>query len=98
MAVATVEYSSYESRLLEDIRQEMEEPTRTGFVSRVFHLNRNERKLQDIRERLDNAYRDFMVCVTCHTALTFTLNIASRRPLHYGSRHSIAKHGLRCRR
>ncbi|KAJ7815334.1 hypothetical protein B0H14DRAFT_3746040 [Mycena olivaceomarginata] len=48
------------TELLEDIRQEMEELTRTGFVSRVFHLNRNEHKLQDIRERLDNAYRDFV--------------------------------------
>ncbi|KAJ6469842.1 hypothetical protein C8R45DRAFT_1016057 [Mycena sanguinolenta] len=48
------------TELLEDIRQEMAGLTRTGFASRVFHLNRNERKLQDIRERLDNAYRDFM--------------------------------------
>ncbi|KAJ6588242.1 hypothetical protein B0H19DRAFT_201427 [Mycena capillaripes] len=48
------------TQLLNSIRRDMEAMTRTGFVSCVFHLNRNERKLQEISERLDNAHRDFM--------------------------------------
>ncbi|KAF7335475.1 hypothetical protein MVEN_02201000 [Mycena venus] len=48
------------TQLLNPIRRDMEAMTRTGFLSRVFNLNRNECKLQEIRERLDNAHRDFM--------------------------------------
>jgi hypothetical protein len=33
-----------------------------GRISRVVHLNRNERAMRDIKVRLDNAYHDFVVC------------------------------------
>ncbi|KAF7369289.1 hypothetical protein MVEN_00256700 [Mycena venus] len=46
--------------LLEEIRGSMEAITLTSKVSRVIHLNRNERILQSIKVRLDDAYRDFL--------------------------------------
>ncbi|KAJ7087494.1 hypothetical protein C8R44DRAFT_31047 [Mycena epipterygia] len=46
--------------LLNEIRCRMETITVTGRVSRVVHLNRNERILQGIRCQLDDAYRDFL--------------------------------------
>jgi hypothetical protein len=39
----------------------MEAIAHTGWMSRLAHLNRNERTLQDINARLDVAYRDFVV-------------------------------------
>ncbi|KAJ7087464.1 hypothetical protein C8R44DRAFT_991335 [Mycena epipterygia] len=46
--------------LLNEIRCRMETIVLTGGVSRVMHLNRNERVLQDIKAQLDDAYRDFL--------------------------------------
>ncbi|KAJ7087467.1 hypothetical protein C8R44DRAFT_893174 [Mycena epipterygia] len=46
--------------LLDEIRCRMETITLTGGVSRVMHLNRNERVLQNIKAQLDDAYRDFL--------------------------------------
>ncbi|KAJ7359514.1 hypothetical protein DFH08DRAFT_411870 [Mycena albidolilacea] len=46
--------------LLDETRRCMEPMTRTGRVSRVVHLNRNERTLQHIKSKLDDAYRDFL--------------------------------------
>ncbi|KAJ7087484.1 hypothetical protein C8R44DRAFT_893191 [Mycena epipterygia] len=46
--------------LLVEIRGHMKEIALTGGVSRVVHLNRNERTLQDIKAKLDDAYRDFL--------------------------------------
>ncbi|KAJ7193974.1 hypothetical protein GGX14DRAFT_477109 [Mycena pura] len=46
--------------LLDDIRRSMEAIALTGGVSRIVHFNRNERVLQDIKARLDDAYRDFL--------------------------------------
>ncbi|KAJ7087465.1 hypothetical protein C8R44DRAFT_861855 [Mycena epipterygia] len=45
--------------LLVEIRESMKEIALTGGVSRVVHLNRNERTLQDIKAKLEDAYRDF---------------------------------------
>ncbi|KAK7063421.1 hypothetical protein R3P38DRAFT_2818543 [Favolaschia claudopus] len=46
--------------LLDDVRLEMEELARTGMVSRLLHVDRNEQTLGNIRSRLDNAYQDFL--------------------------------------
>ncbi|KAJ7917047.1 hypothetical protein B0H13DRAFT_344499 [Mycena leptocephala] len=46
--------------LLDEIECSMEAITLTGRISRVVHLNRNERVLQNIKSRLDDAYRDFL--------------------------------------
>ncbi|KAJ7816433.1 hypothetical protein B0H14DRAFT_2844829 [Mycena olivaceomarginata] len=48
------------SILLDKIRCSMEAITLTGRVSRIMHLNRNERALEDIKSKLDDAYRDFL--------------------------------------
>jgi hypothetical protein len=40
----------------------MEAISLAGSKWRIAHLNRNERVLQGIRSRLDDAYRDFVVC------------------------------------
>ncbi|KAJ7087496.1 hypothetical protein C8R44DRAFT_991350 [Mycena epipterygia] len=47
-------------RLLDEIRRRMETIALTGGLSRVMHLNRNERMLQDIKAQLDDAYRDLL--------------------------------------
>ncbi|KAJ7920151.1 hypothetical protein B0H13DRAFT_2268303 [Mycena leptocephala] len=47
--------------LLDEVRCSMETISLTGGLSRVVHLNRNERALRDIKARLDDAYRDFSV-------------------------------------
>jgi hypothetical protein len=44
----------------------MEAITLTGRISRVVQLNRNERVLQNIKSRLDDAYRDFLVRHSLH--------------------------------
>ncbi|KAJ7438518.1 hypothetical protein B0H11DRAFT_2293800 [Mycena galericulata] len=49
--------------LLDDIRYRMEAVALTGRVSRLVHLNRNERMLRDIKSQLDEAYQDFSVAV-----------------------------------
>ncbi|KAF7347082.1 hypothetical protein MVEN_01462200 [Mycena venus] len=46
--------------LLEEIRCTMEAISLAGSKWRIAHLNRNERVLQGIRSRLDDAYRDFV--------------------------------------
>ncbi|KAJ7087462.1 hypothetical protein C8R44DRAFT_30787 [Mycena epipterygia] len=46
--------------LLDEIQCRMEIIALTGGVSRIMHLNRNERVLQDIKTKLDDAYRDFL--------------------------------------
>jgi hypothetical protein len=38
----------------------MEEMALSG-ISRIVHLNRNEKVLQRIKARLESAYRDFLV-------------------------------------
>ncbi|KAJ7670015.1 hypothetical protein DFH06DRAFT_159863 [Mycena polygramma] len=45
--------------LLDDIHHTMAAMEGTGRISRVIHLNRNERTLRDIRAQLDAAYQDF---------------------------------------
>ncbi|KAJ7677679.1 hypothetical protein DFH06DRAFT_558672 [Mycena polygramma] len=49
------------SLLLDEIRCTMEKIMDAGIISRSIHLNRNERKLQEIKAQLDDAYRDFSV-------------------------------------
>ncbi|KAJ7741092.1 hypothetical protein B0H16DRAFT_1565921, partial [Mycena metata] len=46
--------------LLQDTRSTMEAMMLSSLLSHVAHLNRNERKLQSIKSRLDDAYRDFL--------------------------------------
>ncbi|KAJ7087456.1 hypothetical protein C8R44DRAFT_991329 [Mycena epipterygia] len=46
--------------LLDKIKCSMEEIMLTGGVSRLVHLNHNERVLQNIKIQLDDAYRDFL--------------------------------------
>ncbi|KAJ6564567.1 hypothetical protein B0H19DRAFT_1286086 [Mycena capillaripes] len=46
--------------LLDEIGCSMQVITLTGRVSRIVHLNRNERALQDIKSKLDDTYRDFL--------------------------------------
>ncbi|KAJ7930877.1 hypothetical protein B0H13DRAFT_2309179 [Mycena leptocephala] len=48
------------TRLLDEIESSMDAIALTGRFSRVIHLNRDERALQDIRTKLDDAYRGFM--------------------------------------
>jgi hypothetical protein len=50
-------------RLLDKIKSPMEALSTGGGVSRIIHLNRNERMLRSIRAELDEAYRDFVVRV-----------------------------------
>jgi len=52
------------SVLLDEIRCSMEVIALTGGISRVVHLNRNERLLLRIKTRLDDAYRDFLAAST----------------------------------
>ncbi|KAJ6463155.1 hypothetical protein C8R47DRAFT_84225 [Mycena vitilis] len=47
--------------LLDEIRGTMEGLAHSGRVSRAIHLNRNERTVRDIKTRLEDAYRDFLV-------------------------------------
>jgi hypothetical protein len=51
------------SRLLHDIRRLLAEIEHSGRFSRVVHLNRNEHALQGFKAQLDEAYRDFQVCL-----------------------------------
>jgi hypothetical protein len=53
---------SFKCRLLDEISGAMEAIALCGRISRVVHLNRNERAMRDIKVRLDNAYHDFVVC------------------------------------
>ncbi|KAJ7775323.1 hypothetical protein B0H16DRAFT_1712902 [Mycena metata] len=46
--------------LLDEVRCSIEAIALTDRVSRVLHLNHNERILQGIRAQLDEAYRDFL--------------------------------------
>ncbi|KAJ7461222.1 hypothetical protein FB451DRAFT_1371445 [Mycena latifolia] len=46
--------------LLEEIRGSIETIALTGVKSRLLHLNRNEGTIKAIKERLDDAYRDFV--------------------------------------
>jgi hypothetical protein len=61
-------------RLLDEVSCSMEKITLSGSqphservrwpnLSRLVHLNRNERVLRDIKAQLDDAYRDFVVCL-----------------------------------
>jgi len=50
--------------LLAEIHGDMKLLAATGRVSRAIHLNRNERMLEDIKVRLDDAYRDFLAAST----------------------------------
>ncbi|KAJ7289141.1 hypothetical protein C8J57DRAFT_1493597 [Mycena rebaudengoi] len=47
--------------MLEEIRISMEAITLTGGVSRIAHLPENERRVRDIKARLDEQYHDFSV-------------------------------------
>jgi hypothetical protein len=55
-----IEYSRIR-RLLHSIDCSMKRIANSDGVSRLIHLNRNERTLQDIRAQLDDAYRDLLV-------------------------------------
>ncbi|KAJ7816021.1 hypothetical protein B0H13DRAFT_1916328 [Mycena leptocephala] len=46
--------------LLDEIRSSVEMIALTNGISRIVHLNRNERALQEIKAQLDDAYRDFL--------------------------------------
>jgi hypothetical protein len=64
----------------------MEAITLTGRISRVVHLNRNERVLQDIKSRLDDAYRDFLVrhfCIIAMVLCLYTTQVASALRLEF---------------
>ncbi|KAK7026294.1 hypothetical protein R3P38DRAFT_2358062, partial [Favolaschia claudopus] len=50
--------------LLDDVRSSMEDMAQTDRLSRLLHLNRNERAIKQIQARLDNAYRDFVAAST----------------------------------
>jgi hypothetical protein len=41
----------------------------TNGISRIVHLNRNERALQEIKAQLNDAYRDFLVPLSSPIAL-----------------------------
>ncbi|KAF7343303.1 hypothetical protein MVEN_01762600 [Mycena venus] len=60
----SMEFISLPRRLLDDISAAMEPIALSGSVSRVVHLNRNERVIRDIKARLDDAYRDFLAACT----------------------------------
>ncbi|KAJ7027554.1 hypothetical protein C8F04DRAFT_1122374 [Mycena alexandri] len=47
--------------LLDDVQIRMNAITSTGRLSRVLHLNHNERELQTIKTQLDDACRDLLV-------------------------------------
>ncbi|KAJ7474047.1 hypothetical protein FB451DRAFT_283891 [Mycena latifolia] len=47
--------------LLDEINGTMQQIAHAKTLSRVCHLNRNARTLADMRSRLDDAYRDFIV-------------------------------------
>jgi hypothetical protein len=49
-------------RLLDEISRAMEPIALCSSISRVIRLNRNERTVRAIKARLDDAYRDFLVC------------------------------------
>ncbi|KAF8207676.1 hypothetical protein K438DRAFT_1961938 [Mycena galopus ATCC 62051] len=50
--------------LLEQIRCSMETIAGIRGISRIVHLNRNERALQRIKAQMDDAYRDFLAAST----------------------------------
>ncbi|KAJ7141616.1 hypothetical protein C8R46DRAFT_581795 [Mycena filopes] len=50
--------------LLTDICATMEKLLLSRGISRVMHLNSTERALQEVKSRLDDAYRDFLVAST----------------------------------
>ncbi|KAJ7713024.1 hypothetical protein B0H14DRAFT_3017351 [Mycena olivaceomarginata] len=52
------------TRLLDEINTAIEPIALSGSVSRVVHLNRHERVVQDIKARLEDSYRDFMAACT----------------------------------
>jgi hypothetical protein len=47
--------------LLDEIRCRLEDIEGAKPISRIVHLNRNERTLQCIKAQLDDAYRDLVV-------------------------------------
>ncbi|KAJ7918530.1 hypothetical protein B0H13DRAFT_288101 [Mycena leptocephala] len=52
------------TNLLDEIRPRLEAIALTTVISRVLHLNRNERLLQGIKAQLDDAYRDLVAAST----------------------------------
>ncbi|KAJ7616112.1 hypothetical protein FB45DRAFT_935295 [Roridomyces roridus] len=67
--------------LLEETKYLMEEMVLTGRVSRIVHLNRNERVLRDIRERLDAAYGDFLAASALRVEVTQAEIVLKQREL-----------------
>jgi hypothetical protein len=70
------------SILLEEIKCSMENISLTGGVSRVVHLNRNERVLQDIKTRLDDAYRDFLAAAAIRMEVQQTALAVQQETIH----------------
>ncbi|KAF8216968.1 hypothetical protein K438DRAFT_1798096 [Mycena galopus ATCC 62051] len=68
--------------LLEEIKGSMEVIVFASGVSRVFHLNRDERVVQDIKTRLDEAYRDFLVSSTLRQEVQQTALAVQQKEMH----------------
>ncbi|KAJ7853666.1 hypothetical protein B0H14DRAFT_2757965 [Mycena olivaceomarginata] len=77
--------------LLDKIKSPMEAISTGGGVSRIIHLNRNERMLRSIRAELDEAYRDFVAASALRVEVQQTVISAQQEDLaaqqtHFGVR------------
>ncbi|KAJ7751467.1 hypothetical protein B0H14DRAFT_433864 [Mycena olivaceomarginata] len=68
--------------LLDEISGAMEAIALCGRISRVVHLNRNERAMRDIKVRLDNAYHDFVAAVALRVEAQQTQLAAQQGKTH----------------
>jgi len=72
------------SLLLEEIKFYMVTIADTGGVSRVLHLNRNERTLQRIKTQLDEAYCDFLAASVLRLEIQQTALSEQQTRVHLG--------------
>ncbi|KAJ7920198.1 hypothetical protein B0H13DRAFT_1867831 [Mycena leptocephala] len=68
--------------LLQEINCSMQTIALTGGVSRVMHLNRNERVLKAIKARVDDTYRDFLAAAAIRIEVQQTALAVRQEKIH----------------
>ncbi|KAJ7779007.1 hypothetical protein B0H16DRAFT_802385 [Mycena metata] len=75
--------------LLDEICTSMEVLTRSSGVFRLANLNCNERLLQEIKDQLDEAYRDFQVASTLRIEAQQAALVVSQADQHFQTRIAV---------
>jgi hypothetical protein len=82
--------------VLDEIRCNLEDITLAGWLSRVVHLRRNERTVQDMKTQLADVYQDFLVRLFTSSASLFRsqsdVKISPRHPQRYALKFSKCRH------